>query len=196
MNSRDNKVSLIEEKTLKSLIISSKEGDEQAFHLLYSRLNDPFFKYILSRTKDRDDATDILQEVFIDLWKAFQTFQYNSDAQFYGFTFTIIKRKLEKHYKRPRSYDELDENSLEFSYSDDAEHRDDVRVLMEAIGGLKERDRTVLELHYWSGLTFGEIGKMINDKETTVKVRHHRALKLLEELLSNKNKKTNKKNDR
>jgi RNA polymerase sigma-70 factor (ECF subfamily) len=186
MDSRDNKVSLIEQKTLKSLILSSKNGDEQAFHLLYQRLNDPFFKYILSRTKDRDDAMDILQEVFIDLWKAFQTFQYNSDAQFYGFAFTIIKRKLEKHYKKPRSYDELDENSLEFSDTPDMERADDIRVLMTAIGGLKERDRTVIELHYWSGLTFGEIGKLINDKETTVKVRHHRALKLLESLLNKK----------
>lgn len=159
------------------------QGDEHAFHLLYERLNDPLFKYILSRTKDRDDALDMLQEVFTDIWKSLGTFVYSSEGQFYGFVFVIVKRKLGKYYKTRHSVDELDENSLENSYEIDVEHLDDVRTLMEAIKQLNGKYRTVIELRYWSGLTFGEIGKLIGDKETTVKVRHHRALKLLEEIL-------------
>jgi len=51
---------------------------------------------------------------------------------------------------------------------------------MLTIEKLPEKYRTVIELRHWSGLTFGEIGKFIGEKETTVKVRHHRALKMLE----------------
>ena len=176
-------MSLPNKNTLKNLIISSIEGDEQSFHRLYNRLNSPLFKYIISRTKDRDDATDILQEVFVDVWKALQTFTYTSDGQFYGFVFTITKRKLGRHYKTQKITCELDENALEHSYERNVELADDIRVLMEAVGGLKEKYRTVVELRYWSGLTFGEIGKMLARKETTVKVQHHRALKLLENIL-------------
>ncbi|MCK5027470.1 MAG: sigma-70 family RNA polymerase sigma factor [Candidatus Pacebacteria bacterium] len=176
-------MSLPKEKTLRDLVISSTRGDEHAFHLLYERINDSLFKYILSRTKHRDDAIDILQEVFIDLWKAFETFTYSSDGQFYGFVFIVTKRKLGKHYKTKRVTIELDENALEHSYRIDVEKIDDTRVLMNAVELLTEKYRTVVELRYWSGLTFGEIGKLLGDKETTVKVRHHRALKMLETIL-------------
>jgi RNA polymerase sigma-70 factor (ECF subfamily) len=173
-------VSLLDEKTLKDLVISSAEGDEYAFHLLYERLSDSLFKYILSRTKDRDDAIDILQEVFIDLWKAFQTFTYASESEFYSFIFVITKRKLGKHYKTKRISEPFDENILEHSNQLNVGQIDDARTLLKAIEGLSEKYRTVVELHYWSGLTFGEIGKLVGDKETTVKVRHHRAIKMLE----------------
>jgi RNA polymerase sigma-70 factor (ECF subfamily) len=65
----------------------------------------------------------------------------------------------------------------------DVEHADDIRVLLQHIHTMSEKYRTVIELRYWSGLTFGEIGKLIGEKETTVKVRHHRALKQLEIML-------------
>ncbi|MCK5095744.1 MAG: sigma-70 family RNA polymerase sigma factor [Candidatus Pacebacteria bacterium] len=176
-------MSLPKEKTLENLVISSVKGDERAFRFLYERLNDPLFKYILSRTKDRDDATDILQDVFVDLWRALDTFTYTSDGQFYGFVFTITKRKLGKHYKNKKVFREIDENLLENSYKMDVEFADDARILMKAIEELKEKYRTVIKLRYWSGLTFPEMGKLLGDKETTVKVRHHRALKLLEDIL-------------
>lgn len=176
-------MSLPVEKTLKDLVISSIDGDEHAFHLLYERLNNALFKYILSRTKDRDDAADILQDVFVDLWKALENFSYTSEGQFYGFVFVITKRKLGRHYKTKKVHDEFDENSLEQSFELDVERKDDIRVLLEGIEQLGEKYRTVIELRYWSGLTFAEIGKLVGDKETTVKVRHHRALKLLEDIL-------------
>lgn len=176
-------MSLLKDTPLKELVLSSISGDEYAFHLLFERLHDPLFKYILSRTKDRDEALDLLQDVFIDLWSGIDRFVYSSDGQFYGFVFTITKRKLGKHYKSKRTHELFDENILEHSTGTNEEHRDDVRVLMQAIGELKDGYRTVIELRYWSGLTFGEIGKLLEEKETTVKVRHHRALKMLEGIL-------------
>jgi RNA polymerase sigma factor (sigma-70 family) len=177
-------VNLPKERTLRDLVLSSTEGDEYAFHLLYERLSDPLFKYVLSRTKDRDDALDILQDIFVDLWKALENFSYESEGEFYGFVFTITKRKLGKHYKQKRPTELFDENILEHSESRDVELADDIRVLMEAVSKLKDTYRTVIELRYWSGLTFGEIGKLLQEKETTVKVRHHRALKMLDDIIS------------
>lgn len=178
-------MNLPEEKTLKDLVVSSSKGNKYAFRILYERLSDVLFKYIISRTKDRDDAMDVLQDTFIDIWKALETFTYASDGQFYSFIFLVTKRKLGKHYKKTNinTTEELDENALESSCQPNVEHEDDIRVLMEAIEELDDKYREVIELRYWSGLTFGEIGKLVGDKETTVKVRHHRALKLLEEIL-------------
>ena len=106
-----------------------------------------------------------------------------AEFKFYGFIFLVTKRKLGKYYKTKTVHEEFNENTLENSYQLNVEHIDDMRVLMKAVEKLKEGYRTVVELRYWSGLTFGEIGKLLEEKETTVKVRHHRALKMLETLL-------------
>lgn len=183
MSSKDKKLGLPKKKKIENLVILSSQGDKTAFHGLYDSLNDTLFKYIVSRTKDRDEATDLLQDVFIDLWRGLQKFSYSSENQFYGFVFTITKRKLSKHYKAGRTTIELDENTPGQNYEMDVEKIDDVRIMTEAINKLREKNRIVIELRYWSELTFSEIGTILNCKETTVKVRHHRALKTLEELM-------------
>lgn len=183
MNSRDKKVSLPKKKNIKNLVILSAQGDEKAFRELYECLNDTLFKYIVSRTRNRDDAIDLLQDVFIDLWRSLQKFSYMSEGQFYGFVFKITKRKLSKHYKTNKPTVELDENTPEQSYEMDIELNDNIRIMTEMVGKLKEKNRIVMELRYWSGLTFGEIGVVLNCKETTVKVRHHRALQTLKEIM-------------
>jgi len=183
MSSKDKKVNLPRKKDIENLVILSSQGDEIAFRGLYESLNNTLFKYIASRTRDRDEAKDLLQDVFIDLWKGLQNFSYSSESQFYGFVFIIIKRKLSKHYKTNRQTLELNENAPGQNYEMDVEKEDDIRVMKEIISKLKEKNRIVIELHYWSGLTFNEIGTILNCKETTVKVRHHRALKTLEEIM-------------
>ena len=104
-------MSLPQEKDIENLVILSAQGDESAFHTLYERLNNTLFKYIVSRTINRDDATDLIQDVFVDLWRGLQKFSYKSEGQFYGFVFIITKRKLSKHYKTNRKTLELDENT-------------------------------------------------------------------------------------
>ncbi len=181
--SRNKKVSLPKKKDIENLVILSAKGDKTAFHALYERLNNTLFKYIMSRTKNRDDTAALLQAVFIDLWRGLQKFSYRSEGQFYGFVFKITKRKLSKYYKTNRITLELDENTPGQNYEMDVEKTDDIRVMTEAVSKLREKNRIVIELRYWSGLTFGEIGTILNCKETTVKVRHHRALKTLEEIM-------------
>ena len=176
-------MSLPQKKDIENLVILSTGGDETAFRELYERLNNTLFKYIVSRTRNRNDATDLLQDVFIDLWRGLQNFSYKSEGQFYGFVFIIIKRKLSKHYKTNRKTLEIDENTPGQSYEMDVEKADDLRIMTKAVSKLREKNRIVIELRYWSGLTFGEIGIILNCKETTVKVRHHRALKHLEEIM-------------
>ncbi|MBU0722733.1 RNA polymerase sigma factor [Patescibacteria group bacterium] len=176
-------MSLPKKKDIKNLIVLSTQGDEKAFHGLYERLNNTLFRYVLSRTGDRDIAIDLLQDVFIDLWRGLQKFTYSSEEQFYGFVFKIIKRKLSVYYKKHQTTLEIDENDLEQSHERDVELADDLRILTTTVGKLKEKSRVVIELRYWSGLTFREIGVILNCKETTVKVRHHRALKTLQEIM-------------
>jgi len=100
---------------LKMLVEKAQNGDRDAFKEIFDRLSDRFFAYTFSRTSNRDDALDISQETFIELWNSLKRFKYRSDQSFHGFLFKIIKRKLYQYYKKKQkivSLDVLDEKQL------------------------------------------------------------------------------------
>jgi len=158
------------------LIKEVQNGNKEAFREIFERLSNKFFAYTFSRTSNRDDALDIVQETFIDLWEALKKFQYRSDESFYGFIFTITKRKLSRYYKSKNKVVLLNEKSINENYE---MRQEDHRHLLKHINMLTSKYQDILKLRYWSDMTFGEISSVLNIKETTAKVWHHRALKQL-----------------
>ena len=80
--------------TLYQSIKDAQTGDTGAFKVIFDELNDRLFGYALLQTKNRDDALDVVQDTFIDLWHALPSFTYQHDEAFYGFIFIILKRKI------------------------------------------------------------------------------------------------------
>ncbi len=167
---------------LQILVKEVQNGDKRAFREIFDHLNNRLFTYVLSRTSNREDALDIVQETFIELWSSLKKFKYKSEEAFYGFVFILAKRKLYRYYKSKDKVISLDENDINASYEIDIK---DYRYLLKNIDTLKSGYQDLLKLRYWSGMTFGEIALTLNIKETTAKVWHHRAIKKLQILLEN-----------
>ena len=163
------------------LVTKAQNGDKEAFKGIFERLNNRLFAYVLLRTSNREDALDIVQETFIELWNALSKFKYRTEEEFNGFVFTLAKRKLYKHYKTKEKSVQLNEGA-NGSYEMKTE---DYRYLLKNINTLSSEHQELLKLRYWSGMTFREIASVLNVKETTAKVRHHRAIQQLKILLEN-----------
>ena len=161
---------------LEALIHDAQNGSHEAFQRIFSNISDRIFAYVLSHTGSRDDALDITQEVFIDLWKGLPKFRYSSNEAFLGFTFVITKRKIARHRASMRANVSYDDQFVDASYEVEYE---DYRHLMRALDTLKPKYQEVMRLRYWAGLTFKEIAKALSMKETTAKVMHHRAIEQL-----------------
>ena len=171
---------------LKALVKEAQNGDKEAFRKIFELASDRVFAYAFSRISNREDALDITQETFIDLWSGLKKFRYKSEEAFYGFVFTIAKRKLYKTYKinkthRTVSIEESKEvvreapkevNNLELKI-------DTANYLDKQIASLNDNYRKILKMRYFSGMTFGEIANNLEIKEATAKVWHHRAIKKL-----------------
>lgn len=171
------------EKTVEELISASKGGDEQAFRGLFDLLSDRLFSYALAHTRNRDDALDLVQDTFIDLWNALGKFKYKNDESFYGFVFLVLKRKLYRHYKKQPRTVELDEKYIAENYVIEVE---DYRYLEKVMSTLPRNYQELLRLRYWSSFSFREIAAVMDVKEGTAKVWHHRALNALNTRLDNK----------
>ena len=171
----------VKSQSVEGLLIEAKNGDEHAFQGLFDMLSDRLFAYALSHTHSRDDALDCVQDTFIDLWNALERFRYRNDESFYGFVFLILKRKLYRHYRRPKTV-ELDEKYITENYTLEVE---DYRYLERILGTLPERYQELLKLRYWASFSFKEIAAVMNIKEGTAKVWHHRAINSLQLGLQN-----------
>ena len=85
----------VKSQSAETLIASAKKGDKEAFQGIFDMLSDRLFTYALAHTRNRDDALDLVQDTFIDLWNALHKFQYKNDESFFGFVFLILKRKAQ-----------------------------------------------------------------------------------------------------
>jgi RNA polymerase sigma-70 factor, ECF subfamily len=167
-------------KDISTYVRSAAAGDTRAFETLYTMLVDRVFAYVAVRTNGRDDAYEVTQDSFVELYRALPKFTYSTDAGFYAYLFTIVKRQLARYYnvkqKEPRSA--IDPDTIAIPH----EHERDEAVA-RALLTLDERTREIVELHHWSRFTFGEIADMLGMNESAVRVRHHRALGSLAHLL-------------
>ncbi len=161
-----------------TLIAKSGKGDTECYKSLYEHLVSRVFPYVRSRVKTKEAATDLVQDVFIELWKALPKFVFRSLPQFYAFVFVITKRQLAQYYSRgARDPLPFDENALgEEDGDSNHEQEDEISRLLET---LSPEAKEVITLHHWSGYTFGEIALMLRMNETAVRVRHHRAIATL-----------------
>lgn len=163
------------ETNLENLVKEAQAGNHDSFRAIFERLSGKLFLYASSRTRGREAAMDIVQESFIDLWKSLGKLEYRSEEAFHGFVFTIIKRKLTRHYQTEINTFPLEEQK-EKSCEPEME---DWRYLLCQINDLAVKYQDILRLRYWSDMTFSEIANTLNIKETTAKTWHRRAVQKL-----------------
>lgn len=165
------------------MVAKAKEGDHEAFRGLFEQTHARVFSYVLSHVSGRDNALDITQEAFIDIWKGLKSFRYRTDEEFYGFVFLVVKRKIYRYRKSRRLTILLDENAAEVAY-EEPEHEDH-RFLTRHIQSLATKYQELLRLRYWGGMKLAEAALVLGITENTAKVWHHRALKELKIKMEN-----------
>ena len=161
-----------------------RNGSSEQFRTIYEGLIDHVYPYVRYRTNTEDQALDLTQEVFIDLYQALRTFTYHTSSQFYSFVFVIVKRKLAKHYANQN----LKQPTVEFDESVTAAPTQDnetTDLVHRELAKLDDMTREIIILHHWSRYTFSEIAAVLDLTESAVRVRHHRALKVLSAFLIN-----------
>lgn len=167
---------------LENILKRSKES-EVDFRAIYDLTIDRVFSYVFLRTKDKEWSKEICQEVYLSLWKSFPKFQYISMGHFYSFLFTVTRRQLWKARLKSRGTVSLDESYDVPDLIGESENKEDYRFLLKQLDKLKEKERLVIELRYFTNLNFSQIAENLDIKENNAKVIHHRALIKLKKLL-------------
>ncbi len=170
------------------LVAQLQQQDQQAFSHLYDNYSGALFSIINQIVPDKEIASDVLQEVFVNIWRKIGTYDAAKGRLFTWMLNVARNAAIDKI--RSRSYQE----SLKNQPMDGSENTGGLQVaarsddygLRKLVNGLKEEHKILVELSYFQGYTHEEIAKTLNIPLGTVKTRIRSALIQLRTLIGEK----------
>ena len=167
------------------LIQRAATGDRSAFEDLYRRFARPVFGLALRRLGDRGRAEDAVQETFASVWRSASSYRPDRGPGA-PWLYAVARNAI---VDRARARTEIpaeipDEAEAGSGPPDRAEQSWVAWRVHRALEELPEREREVLALAYWSGLSQSEVAEFLGIPLGTVKTRTRAALATLAEILA------------
>jgi RNA polymerase sigma factor (sigma-70 family) len=158
-----------------------------AFNLLLKKYQQKIYWHIRRMVIDHDDADDLVQDVFIKVWKNLPGFR--SDAQLYTWMYRIATNECitflnRKKLKNNVSFDdvshELSESLADSSYFDGDKAQ---MKLQKALLTLPEKQKLVFNMKYYDDMKYEEISEVLGTSVGALKSSFHLAVKKIEAYL-------------
>ncbi len=176
LNAEDKLIALLKDEK------SRKEG----VAALIKTYQMPLYWHIRKLVINHDDTKDVLQEVFLRVWRSID--QFKGESKLFTWLYRIATneslRFIELKQKQQRnklSLMEMLENELETSPFISGE---EIQIaLQKAILALTEKQRLVFNMHYFDDLDYSDIAEILETTANNVKVLYHYAKNSIEEQL-------------
>lgn len=165
------------------------ETREKGFTDIIRKYQERLYWHIRRLVVDHEDANDVLQNVFIKVWKNLEGFR--EDAQLFTWLYKIATNEcltfLEQQKRKSsvslsdvetglgnklRADSQFDANKLEWK-------------LQRAILSLPEKQRIVFNLRYYDEMPYEEMSRVLETSEGALKASYHHAVKKIEEFIKN-----------
>ena len=161
----------------------------EAFNLLLKKYQQKIYWHIRRLVINHDDADDLIQEVFIKVWKNLADFR--SDSQLYTWLYRIAtnesisflnRKKLKNNISLDEVGYELAESLADSTYFDGDQAQ---MKLQKALLTLPEKQRLVFNMKYFDNLKYEEISAILGTSVGGLKASFHLAVKKVEHYLLN-----------
>ena len=175
-----------------ALVAAAVKGSKQAWIDLVARYESRIYNQALRLTGNSADALDLMQEVFIGIYKNLHRFR--GESKFSSWVFRIVHNKsidLARRWRPPvenKPTEETDQLARLPAVASDEPDEQLAQEQMNAqvqvlLGQLPIEQRLIIELKLFQSQTFEEIGLAQDISENTAKTRFYSALKKLKDLL-------------
>ena len=156
---------------IEELVEKTKQGDKEAYSELISSLQTYLYKVAITRTKNEDDAQEVIQIAFIKAYLRISKLKKNN--LFKTWITKILINECNKFYKTSNSKKEYSYEILnnEISNQDETEEKINFDFICNK---LNKEEGTIILLYYMEKYTDKEIGKILNMKESTIRTKRAR----------------------
>jgi RNA polymerase sigma-70 factor (ECF subfamily) len=174
--------------TEQELVLALKERNNQAFSFLYDHYAGALYSIIKQIVTDNPElANDILQEVFINIWRKIDTYDQTKGRLFTWMLNIARNASIDmlrsKGYQNSQKNQELPDNVYKGAANQAILQNVDSIGLKKMLEKLRPESRVLVELAYFKGFTHEEIAEIAAIPLGTVKTRIRNALLQLREYL-------------
>ena len=173
-------------KSDEQLISEAISGSQRAWLALVKRYEKRLYNYALRMGGSRDDASDMLQDIMLALYRNLDTFR--GEGSFPAWLFRLAAFRCTDFLRRRRAYvitsSELDELpdqrpglQPEAGLSESSRNRE----VLDRLSVLSRDQRLVVELKFFQHFTFEEIASQLGISSNTAKTRLYAALRKMRE---------------
>ncbi len=162
---------------------------DAAFTRIIKKYQEKLYWHIRRLVVEHEDANDVLQNLFIKVWKNLDNFR--EDSQLYTWLYRIATNEsltyLDQQKKRS-SVSLSDEESHLTNKIEADKHFDANKLewkLQLAIQKLPEKQRAVFNLRYFDEMPYEEMSRVLETSEGALKASYHHAVKKIEEFILN-----------
>ena len=168
---------------LENLVLKISNGDLEALEGLYRDYRHAVFTYSLHLLRDRSQAEDNTQDVFLQIWSKASTYRTGSNPAAWIMRMTH-NMAIDRYRRSTRlvCFEELPDNESLMGASDEDRIADRID-LQTVLGMLEPKDRQIVLLKAVAGLPLKSVSQLAELPLSTVHWRYRRALRLLSKLI-------------
>jgi RNA polymerase sigma factor (sigma-70 family) len=163
----------------------TKGQEESAFKALLASYQERLYWHIRRLIVDHDDTDDVLQNVFIKVWKALPEFR--SESGLYTWLYRIATNEAlsflkQRSLKQARHVDDPEMIALERLEADSDFDGDEIqRKLFAILETLPKKQRLVFQMKYFDDMKYQEISEILDTSVGALKASYHHAVKKIEQ---------------
>lgn len=168
--------------------IRNKETRNYGFNLLVRAYQERIYWHIRKMVIDHDDADDIVQEVFIKVWKGLDKFR--QDAQLYTWIYKIATNECLTYLAKKKKRFFLPIGDVEGELNSKIDNSanisgDEIQLkLQKALLKLPNKQRLVFNMKYFDEMKYEEIADITETSVGALKASYHHAVKKIEEIIN------------
>lgn len=170
---------------MEQLVAKAKKGNHNAFMKLLDGRLDALYRIAYSYFKDKDDASDAVQDSVLMAYKSIRNLQDNS--KFNSWITSILVNRCRDILRRNKkiSFEEYRDEAITCCHSpSDQYSKLEMSIdIINSLQGLDEKHRDVITLKYLGDYSIKEISKILDIPEGTVKSRLNTGIKKLRDIM-------------
>ena len=162
---------------------------ESAFTGIIKKYQEKLYWHIRRMVIEHEDAHDVLQNMFIKVWKGLDNFR--EESQLYTWLYRIATNESLSFLEKQKKHRFISMNDEEINLSNKIkadEHFDGNKLewkLQLAIQKLPPKQRTVFNLRYFDEMPYEEMSRVLETSEGALKASYHHAVKKIESFIIN-----------
>jgi RNA polymerase sigma-70 factor, ECF subfamily len=166
--------------------------DDSVFNRLYEQYHNDVFRFLIYLIRDRDQAEDLMHEVYVRVLRAYSGFEGKSSEK--TWLFSIAKNVAIDHYRknsvrRKHSFDKFDWEKSELVSTEILPDNlivinEEMKELLNVLDTCTGDQKMVIHMRYIHDLSIADTAEVLGWSEGKVKTTQHRAINALRKKLS------------